>query len=85
VRQRLDALPEARERASAAARPATAPVVLGSGARVEARLVDAAALATGDAIHGPALVEGYSSTLWVPPGWHAARDAAGNILMRRCP
>jgi N-methylhydantoinase A len=58
-------------------------VVLGSGARVEARLVDAASLAEGSAIAGPALVEGYSSTLWVPPGWHAARDAAGNILMRR--
>ena len=50
---------------------------------VAARLVDAAALAPGDRCRGPALIEGYSSSTWVPPGWTARRDTAGNILLRR--
>jgi N-methylhydantoinase A len=83
VRQRLDALPEAEECPGSVSRPATAPVVLGDGSGVAARLLDAARLGIGDPVQGPALVEGYSSTLWVPPGWVAARDAAGNTIMRR--
>ena len=46
--------------------------------------LDAAALGTGRRwSQGPALIEGYSSTTWVPPGWRGARDAAGNMLLRR--
>jgi len=41
-----------------------------------------AGLASGETVSGPALIEGYSSSLWVPPGWTARRDAQGNILMR---
>jgi N-methylhydantoinase A len=29
------------------------------------------------------MIEGYSSTVWVPPGWRAKRDAPGNIVMRK--
>jgi N-methylhydantoinase A len=29
------------------------------------------------------MIEGYSSTLWVPPDWRAERDQVGNIIMRR--
>lgn len=82
VRQRLDALPVATERPGKAVRPPHAPVHIG-GRAADARLVDAAMLATDDPITGPALIEGYSSTLWVPPSWTALRDAAGNIAMRR--
>ncbi|MBR0644925.1 hydantoinase/oxoprolinase family protein [Plastoroseomonas hellenica] len=82
LRRRLDALPEVAERPAGLARPGDAAVVTG-GAAVRARLADAAALGTGDAVAGPALIEGYSSTTWVPPGWHAARDAAGNMLLQR--
>ncbi len=82
ARRRLDALPEVRERAATVERPSSAPVVVG-GRTVAARLVDAATLGANDPVHGPALIEGYSSTTWAPPGWTAARDAAGNMLMQR--
>ena len=82
ARRRLDALPEVRERAATVDRPESAPVVVG-GRTVAARLVDAATLGAGDPVHGPALIEGYSSTTWAPPGWTAMRDAAGNMLMQR--
>ena len=82
LRRRLDALPEVRERAAGLARPATAEVVTG-GTTVQARLADAATLGAGEVVRGPALIEGYSSTTWVPPGWSGARDAAGNMLLRK--
>ena len=82
VRRRLEALPETRERPSGMARPPSAAVTTG-GRTLPARLADAAALAPGEVIIGPALIEGYSSTTWVPEGWQAARDVAGNMLMRR--
>jgi N-methylhydantoinase A len=82
VRKRLDALPEVRERAADLQRPPTAEVVT-SGATVQARLADAAKLAVGEIVSGPALIEGYSSTTWVPPGWSGARDISGNMLLRK--
>jgi N-methylhydantoinase A len=82
VRKRLDALPEVRERAADLQRPDTAEVVTG-GSVVQARLADAAKLGIGEIVSGPALIEGYSSTTWVPPGWSGARDAAGNMLLRK--
>jgi N-methylhydantoinase A len=81
VRRRLDDLPEVREREAEMDRPATAQVVTG-GRTVEARIVEAARIGA-DALPGPALIEGYSSTTWVPPGWTASRDAAGNVMLRR--
>lgn len=82
VRRRLDALPEVRERPAGLARPEYAEVVTG-GVAVQARLRDAATLAADEFVTGPALIEGYSSTTWVPPGWRGARDAVGNMLLRR--
>lgn len=82
ARRRLDALPAVSERAANLRRPASAPVVSG-GQSLAARLLDAASLPAGQAVQGPALVEGYSSTTWVPPGWVAMRDGAGNMLMQR--
>lgn len=82
VRKRLDDLPEVRERAANLTRPPMAEVMTG-GAVVQARLVDAATIGIGETVSGPALIEGYSSTTWVPPGWSGARDAAGNMLLSR--
>ena len=82
VRKRLEDLPEVRERAANLARPPTAEVVT-SGAAVQARLIDAATIGMGETVSGPALIEGYSSTTWVPPGWSGARDAAGNMLLSK--
>lgn len=83
ARRRLEVLPEVRERAAAVARGADAPVRLADGSTVAARLVDAATLAPGDIIAGPAMIEGYSSSTWVPAGWQATRDGAGNIIIAR--
>jgi N-methylhydantoinase A len=83
VRRRLEALPETRERPTDMARPAQAEVTIASGRAVQARIIAAAALAPDDPIAGPALIEGYSSTTWVPKGWRARRDRPGNLLLTR--
>ncbi|MFE1598992.1 hydantoinase/oxoprolinase family protein [Methylobacterium sp. ID0610] len=84
VRRRLDALPENRERPARAAARDSITVWTPAGS-VSAKLVDASAIAPGRTVEGSALVEGYSSTLWLPPSWRAARDDAGNLLMTRIP
>ena len=81
IRRRLEALPEFRERPTSLVRPAGVTVRVGA-ADVTATLRDAAGLAAGETVAGPALIEGYSSSIWVPPGWRAQRDPNGNILMR---
>lgn len=34
---------------------------------------------------GPAIIEDPTATIWVPEGWHAAPDAAGNLILRKVP
>jgi N-methylhydantoinase A len=43
----------------------------------------AEALSAGQRIEGPAVVEGYTATTWVPPGWTAELDPADNMVLRR--
>ena len=82
VRRRLDELPDFRERAGALQYSEIAEVRSAAGV-VRARLVDAAALKPEEHVEGPALIEGYSSTTWVPQGWIARRDAHGNTIIGR--
>jgi N-methylhydantoinase A len=82
VRRRLESLPEFHERPGQLKQPEAVEVWTPSGA-VRARLIAASSLAARDLIDGPAMIEGYSSTLWVPPNWRAERDLSGNIIMRR--
>jgi N-methylhydantoinase A len=42
-----------------------------------------AALAPGDAVAGPAVVEEYGSTLPLHPGFDAEVDRLGNLVIRR--
>jgi N-methylhydantoinase A len=84
VRRRLGQLPSFRERTVDLARPPASRVRVGS-ADLTAGLIAASALATDQHIAGPALIEGYSSAIWIPPHWAARRDGAGNIIMRRSP
>jgi N-methylhydantoinase A len=84
VRRRLDQLPSFRERTVNVPRPPVSRVRVGA-TDLAASLIPASALATGEHIAGPALIEGYSSATWVPPHWAARRDDAGNIIMRRGP
>ena len=80
VRRRLESLPNIPERPRTLRGPETVIVHTGGEPRT-ARLVAATALS--GPLPGPALIEGYSSSIWVPPGWQAAPDAAGNTLLNR--
>ena len=71
-----------RERPTTIRGPLETPIRIGDRTIV-ARLHAASALVCGQRIAGPASIEGYSSSTWVPPGWIAVADEAGNILMRR--
>ena len=82
VRRPLETLPEFRERVTTLDRPRQVPVRIGNE-MVNVHLFDAASLAPGTAITGPALIEGYSSSAWVPSAWTATRDAHANLIMRR--
>ena len=82
VRRRLDSLPDFRERWSRLAHPDEIAVFTAKGA-VNTKLIDAVALEPGQAVEGAAMIEGYSSTLWIPPTWRVERDKPGNLIMRR--
>ena len=41
------------------------------------------ALAPGQRIAGPAIIEQYESTTLIPPAWQATRDARGNLVLER--
>ena len=45
------------------------------------RLTSRARLKTGDVMHGPALLEDPTSTVFLPSGWQATRDEADNTVM----
>ena len=81
VRRPLEALPAVAERPGGAIRSASVPIRRDDGRTCEARCVAAAGL-RGE-LSGPALIEGYSSTTWVPETWHAQPDATGNLILRR--
>ena len=82
VLRRLEALPAFHERPITIAQPESVPVRL-AGGTVRAHLLDASRLTQDTQVQGPALIEGYSSSTWVPPHWTARRDAQGNLLMQR--
>jgi N-methylhydantoinase A len=50
---------------------------------VEASLVDRSLMGSGDVVEGPAVVEEFSSTLPVHPGFTAEVDTFGNLVVRR--
>jgi len=43
----------------------------------------AEALKQGQKIDGPAVIDGYTATTWVPPGWTATLDTSDNLILRR--
>jgi N-methylhydantoinase A len=53
------------------------------GRFVEAAVYDREKLVAGSAFDGPAIVEQYDTTSWIPAGWSAACDAAGNMIVER--
>jgi len=65
------------------------PAVVGSrdvrfgGEWVAADVVDRAALAPGDVVDGPAVLEQLDATTVLPPGWRAVVDDLGNLRVAR--
>ena len=55
----------------------------GSPGRVQATLIDRAALAIGDILHGPAIVEQADTTTLIDPGWEARVVAGGTLMLHR--
>jgi N-methylhydantoinase A len=81
--QRL-ALPEERPETEGAPRPATSrPVWFRATGFVGTPILDRRALAIGQRIAGPAIIEQMDTTTVVPPGWSAEADAQGNLLLER--
>ncbi len=50
---------------------------------VAARVVERARLAAGATLEGPAVIEQYDSTTWLPPGWRASVEPLGNLVLER--
>lgn len=74
--------------------PLLAETETGTGSEADIRLYDArqwhdgrlrsrASLAVSDRVKGPALLEDPTSTLYVPQGWTARRDANDNTVLER--
>ena len=71
------------EREMLAARAAEKTKVFHGDAWLDCARFTAEALTAGQKIEGPAVIEGYTATTWVPPGWTAALDASDNLILRR--
>ena len=53
------------------------------GAFVDAAIYQREDLAAGAVFEGPAIVEQYDTTTWVPRGWRATVDATENLLLEK--
>jgi N-methylhydantoinase A len=51
------------------------------GARIRVGVIEDAALHPGHALPGPALIERWDTSIWVPEGVTARRDGAGSIIL----
>ena len=80
----IDSLPKL-ERDRTAPRPAEQARIHEGGAWIDCARHAAEAIPEGQAIAGPAVIEGYTATTYVPPGWTASIDAADNMVLRRTP
>jgi N-methylhydantoinase A len=74
--------PRARALPAAAVRTERRAAIAGGAVRAT-RVIDRDALPLGAAFTGPALVEEYSGTTLVPPGWRATVTAGGHLALRR--
>ena len=54
----------------------------GAGGKAECPVHDRAAIRTGASVHGPAIVDGYDSTILIPPGQVGEMHGSGAMLMR---
>ena len=72
---------EQRNASPRAAVPIGERSVWHDGAAVRAARFDGAALAAGETLTGPAVVDSSGSTVWVPPGARAQVDGLGDLVL----
>jgi N-methylhydantoinase A len=77
----LETLPPFRE-VRGDAEPAGRLQVLETGGAVDCALVPSGSLKPGSVVEGAALVEGYSSSAYIPPNWRAELDSHDNLVVR---
>jgi N-methylhydantoinase A len=65
--------------------PTEAASIFFEGRRIEGRRVWRRDLRAGHALQGPAVVQEYSATTWVPPEWSITVDEWGCLHLRRAP
>jgi len=68
---------------SAAVKGYRSALFAGSPVRVQATLVDRAALAVGDIVRGPSIVEQADTTTLIDPGWEARVVTGGTLMLHR--
>jgi N-methylhydantoinase A len=73
------------DRESAAARKPEQAKVFHGESWIACQRYAAEALTAGQSLSGPAVIEGYTATTWLPPGWTAALDPSDNLILRRKP
>jgi hypothetical protein len=49
--------------------------------KIDTGIFDDTAIDVGDALRGPALIERWDTSIWVPGGVSAYRDRAGSIIL----
>jgi N-methylhydantoinase A len=59
--------------------------VFEQGRRIDATVLPRAAFSDGNAVSGPAVIEDYTTTIWMPAGWRAEADGHDNLVMRKLP
>jgi N-methylhydantoinase A len=73
--------PERLPQAAASGRPGTRRLAWFGGERHESEVFDAAWLAVGEEVVGPAFVESLTTTVVVYPGQRASTDDHGNVRL----
>jgi N-methylhydantoinase A len=79
----LELLPAFTERASTAKLPDIATIRTGSGSSNAVVRASHTLKPGGVSTIGPALIEGYSSTIFLPSGWAGECDASSNVILRK--
>lgn len=75
-------MPAFHERSTDLARPHSVTIHDESGS-FDARIFAAQDLGVHELVSGPAMIEGYSSSTWVPAGWTVLRDIHDNFILQR--
>jgi len=71
------------ERETADPRPPEVAPLFEGGRWIECARVAAEILAPGLRLQGPTVIEGFTATTFVPPGWRAEVDTADNLVLHR--